>query len=179
MIFNPSREDARRFYFETWRKFQHNLPLSGAESTALAIIQEHPEYHGLLNCSDIMTTQEYPPQLGNTNPFLHLSMHLAIREQLALNQPVGIKDYYLALLARHVTPADAQHEMMDCLAEMIWQAQRQQTEFSPVIYFACLDKKLVKVLCPRRKTKSAELLIQVKAKLLVPDVGVSINPEYG
>lgn len=141
-MFNPSRADARSFYFETWRKYQQKLPLAGAELTAMAIMLEHPEYHALLSQATRYEMQDYPPEQGVTNPFLHLSMHLAIQEQLAINQPVGIQDYYQRLLARHQSTSKAQHEIMDCLAEMIWQAQRLHTDFDAAIYFACLDGKL-------------------------------------
>jgi hypothetical protein len=141
MIFNPSRQDARQFYFSTWRKHQDKLPLAGAEFVALDIMQAHPEYHALLNQAERYADQDYPPELGETNPFLHLSMHLAIQEQLAIDQPAGVRGFYQQLVARHQDEMQAQHEMMDCLAEMIWQAQRHQTTFDPTIYFACLTKK--------------------------------------
>ena len=141
-MFNPSRPDARSFYFETWRKYQHKLPLAGAELSAAAIILDHPEYHEILNHAERHETQDYLPESGGANPFLHLSMHLAIQEQLSIDQPSGIVRYYQHLLAKYQTASAAQHEMMDCLGEMIWQAQRRHNEFDPAIYFACLDKKL-------------------------------------
>ncbi len=140
-MFNPSRQDARQFYFDTWRKHQEKLPLAGAEFTALDIMLAHPEYHELLNQAERYAEQDYPPELGMTNPFLHLSMHLAIREQLSIDQPVGVRGYYQKLLTQSQDEMQAQHEMMDCLAEMIWQAQRQKTAFDPAIYFDCLAKK--------------------------------------
>jgi len=141
-MFNPSREDARQFYFETWRKYQHKLPLVGAELVAIDIMLSHPEYHALFSQPERYDSQEYPPELGETNPFLHLSMHLAIQEQLSIDQPAGIRQHYQALLTKHQDTMTAQHEVMDCLAEMIWQAQRQQTAFDPAIYFSCLKKKI-------------------------------------
>lgn len=142
MMFNPSREDAREFYFETWRKYQQKLPLMGAELIAIDIMLSHPEYHALFDQPARFESKDYPPELGETNPFLHLSMHLAIQEQLSIDQPAGIRGYYQALLDKHQDQMTAQHEIMDCLAEMIWQAQRQQTAFDPAIYFTCLDSKV-------------------------------------
>ncbi|ARU32821.1 hypothetical protein CAP31_02900 [Sulfuriferula sp. AH1] len=142
MMFNPSREDARQFYFETWHKHQQKLPLVGAELIAIDIMLAHPEYHALLSQPERFESREYSPELGETNPFLHLSMHLAIQEQLSIDQPAGIRKHYQALLHKHQDAMTAQHEIMDCLAEMIWQAQRQQTAFDPAIYFACLKKKI-------------------------------------
>lgn len=142
MMFNPSREDARQFYFETWRKYQQKLPLAGAELIAIDIMLSHPEYHELFSQPERFESREFPPELGETNPFLHLSMHLAIQEQLSIDQPAGIRKHYQALLNKHQDAMTAQHEVMDCLAEMIWQAQRQQAAFDPAIYFACLEKKI-------------------------------------
>lgn len=141
-MFNPSRTDARQFYFETWRKYLLEMPLEGAELTALAIIKEHPEYHEILAHPERYRIQDYPPELGTTNPFLHLSMHLALHEQLTIDQPQGIRSYYQRLLSRTGAAVSAQHEMMDCLGEMIWQAQRRQMAFDTEIYFNCLDRKL-------------------------------------
>ncbi len=141
-MFNPSRPDVRQFYFETWRKYQQKIPLTGAELTALAIIQEHPEYHELLTQTERYRQRDFPPELGAANPFLHLSMHLALQEQLAIDQPQGVRQYYQRLLSLYGAADAAQHEMMDCLGEMIWQAQRRQTAFDHEIYFSCMDKKL-------------------------------------
>lgn len=141
MMFNPSREDARHFYFETWRKYHEQQPLIGAELIAIDIMLAHPEYHALLQQPERYETQDYPPELGVTNPFLHLSMHLAIQEQISIDQPAGIRHKYQTLVNLHQDTMTAQHEVMDCLAEMIWQAQRHQTGFDAVVYLECLDKK--------------------------------------
>lgn len=142
MMFNPSREDARQFYFDTWHKHEQNLPLVGAELIAIDIMLAHPEYHTLLSHPERFESREYSPALGETNPFLHLSMHLAIQEQLSIDQPPGIRKHYQSLLQKYQDAMTAEHEIMDCLAEMIWQAQRQQTAFDPIVYFSCLEKKI-------------------------------------
>ena len=140
-MFNPSRDDARRFFFDTWRKYRAQQPLEGLETTVLDTLLAHPEYHALLDQPGRHLERDYPPEFGETNPFLHLSMHLAIAEQLSIDQPPGIRAHYQALLEQTGGAMHAQHEIMDCLAEMIWQAQRHGTAFDPLIYFACLDKK--------------------------------------
>lgn len=140
-MFNPSRDQAREFLFGVWTKYNNRQPLEGAEVPALEIILVHPEYHGMLNQPERYLHQDYPPEFGETNPFLHLSMHLAIAEQLSIDQPPGIRGRYEKLLARHGDALSAQHEIMDCLAEMIWQAQRQGTGYDPFVYFDCLDEK--------------------------------------
>jgi hypothetical protein len=85
--------------------------------------------------------RDYPPELGETNPFMHLAMHMAIGEQLSINQPAGIRERYRKLVEHYGDAMQAQHEIMDCLAEMIWQSQRAGTDYDPVSYLHCLDKK--------------------------------------
>ena len=86
--------------------------------------------------------RDYPPELGETNPFLHLSMHLSIGEQISIDQPVGVRERSQKLLAQRGDAMQAQHEVMDCLAEMIWQAQRSGAAYDPIAYLQCLDAKL-------------------------------------
>jgi Domain of unknown function (DUF1841) len=141
-MFSPSRDQARQFFFATWAKYQAKQLLEGAERLALEAILSHPEYQPLLDQPERYQDQDYPPEFGETNPFLHLSMHLAIAEQLSIDQPPGICERHARLLQIHGEAMLAQHEVMDCLAEMIWQAQRQGGQYSPSIYFDCLDRKI-------------------------------------
>lgn len=123
-MFTPSRQDARRFFFDTWSKHQAQAPLADLEKIALAVLLAHPEYHPIVDNPDQYLEQEWPAERGETNPFLHLSMHLAIEEQRSIDQPFGIRSLYAQLALRCGDEHRAQHEIMDCLAEMIWQAQR-------------------------------------------------------
>lgn len=141
-MFNPSRDQVRQFFFGVWEKYRNSQPLEGAETMALEIILAHPEYHELLNQPERYLEQDYPPEFGETNPFLHMSMHLAIAEQVSIDQPPGIRGRYDMLLKQQGDSMSAQHEIMDCLAEMIWQAQRQSSTYEPGIYFDCLDEKI-------------------------------------
>ena len=143
-MFNPSRDEARRLFFETWRKYQAQEPVAGIETMVLEVILQHPEYHGLLSQAEYYRDRDYAPEAGETNPFLHLSIHLAINEQLSIDQPTGLKQRYAALLAQTGDVQAAQHEIMDCLAEMLWRAQRDHTTFDAGIYLACIDRKLEK-----------------------------------
>ena len=122
-MFNPTRDQARQFFFDTWRKYRDDAELNAMEQTALHVIVEHPEYHALLE-DERALTRDYTPQDGGLNPFLHLSLHLALEEQLSINQPPGIRGEYERLVSASGTAHDAKHVMLECLAETIWQAQR-------------------------------------------------------
>lgn len=140
-MFNPSRDQARDFLFEAWRKYRANEPLSALETIAVEAISQHPEYQTLLENRDKYVERDYAPQQGETNPFLHLSMHLAIREQIAIDQPPGVRAAHQTLSQKLDSVLDAEHQMMDCLAEMIWQAQRSKTAPDAAVYLACLKDK--------------------------------------
>lgn len=141
-MFNPSRDQARRLFFDTWRKYRAHEALSGMETLVIGVILQHPEYHSMLDKPEQYLERDYAPEQGETNPFLHMSIHLAIEEQLSIDQPVGVKARYQSLLEKTGDAHAAQHEVMDCLAEMIWQAQRNQTPPDPELYLNCLNGKL-------------------------------------
>lgn len=141
-MFKPSREQARQLFFDAWRKYRQREILSGIEIIALEVILLHPEYHSILNQADRYLDKDYLPEMGDTNPFLHMSMHVAIKEQLSINQPIGICERFACLQEVAGSEHAAAHQMMECLAEMIWQAQRNQSAPDAAIYFECLDRQL-------------------------------------
>lgn len=141
-MFNPSRDQVRQFFFDTWADYRAGRPLTGSTAVALEVLLAHPEYHAILDNPARYLARDYPPELGETNPFLHLSMHVSIAEQLSIDQPEGVRMRYEKLLSHHGDAMKVQHDMMDCLAEMIWQAQRNTTAYDPLAYLQCLDAKL-------------------------------------
>lgn len=140
-LFNPSRDGVRHFFFDAWRKYNLRQPLTQLEGMAIEIIQMHPEYHHVLDAPEHYLERSYFPEMGETNPFLHMSLHLSILEQVAINQPPGIAAYYEALQKKHGNKLDAQHDLMDCLAETIWQSQRNSTPLDAEAYIQCMQRK--------------------------------------
>ena len=140
-MFAPSRDEARRFFFDTWSKYRQENPLAGLEGVALQVILAHPEYHALLDDPDGFLARDYGPEGGEMNPFLHLSLHLAIEEQLSIDQPCGIRERYHRLSARMGSDHEAKHVLLDCLGEMLWQAQRNNQAPDQRHYLECLDRK--------------------------------------
>lgn len=124
MIFSQDRDTLRRMWAEAWRKRQANDILSPLEAQIADVIAEHPEYHDELGEEKL--GKEYRPEDGGSNPFLHMGMHLAIREQVATNRPAGIRAVFQGLTERLGDPLDAEHRMIDILAETLWTAQRDQ-----------------------------------------------------
>ena len=138
LLFNPTRDEARQFLFETWRKRTAGELLTPLEDLTAQLIEKHPEYHDLLAQPERHLEQDYAPELGATNPFLHLMMHLTIEEQISIDQPPGIRAHFVRLTRKFSSEHDAQHRMMECLSEMIWQAQRHHTQPDATVYLNCL-----------------------------------------
>jgi len=140
-MFNPSRDQARQFFFDSWRKYRNQEALEGLEGVALAVILLHPEYHPLLDEPGRYQDREYRPEAGDANPFLHLSMHLAIEEQLSVDQPPGIKAEFTRLALKLGDRHAACHEVLECLGETLWQAQRGGLAPDGLAYLACLKSR--------------------------------------
>jgi hypothetical protein len=121
---NQSRDELRRLYFDAWRKRCEQLPSSPLETQVADVIELHPEYQTLFNDPERALDKDWLPEGGATNPFLHMGLHLAIRDQVATDRPSGIREAHRLLTARVGNPHDAEHQMIECLAEALWNAQR-------------------------------------------------------
>ena len=138
-MFNPSRDQVRQFFCTAWKKHQERLPLVGAEVAAADIAARHPEYHALLTDADGALAAEWTPEAGQMNPFLHLSLHLAIHEQISIDQPPGIRAAFETLRTR-LGPHDAEHVILECLGETIWRAQRQGGAMDAAAYLEAVQR---------------------------------------
>ena len=121
MIFGQDRNELRRMYADAWQKHCDKLPLSPLEAQIADVVEIHPEYHGDVTSDDL--NRDYTPDGGQTNPFLHMGLHLGIREQVATNRPAGIAAIHKALVTNRGDVHAAEHEMIECLAETLWEAQ--------------------------------------------------------
>jgi hypothetical protein len=140
-MFAPSRDEARRFLVEAWRKQRAGEPLSALERTVAGIVALHPEYHALLEDAERHVDRDYAPEGGAMNPFLHLSLHLAVAEQLAIDQPPGLRAAYERLRAARGDEHAALHDVLECLGETLWQAQRAGAGPDAQLYLALLNAK--------------------------------------
>lgn len=139
-MFQPSRDEARHFFFDTWAKYRRGEPLVGLESIALEVMLLHAEYHTMLDHPERHIDADFTPEGGDMNPFLHLALHLAVEEQLSIDQPPGIRTAYEALLKTR-SEHDAKHDVLDCLGETVWQAQRTSMPPDENAYLECLTRK--------------------------------------
>ena len=137
MLFGNDRTALRRFYYEAWRKLREGAALEPLERQVAEVVREHPEYHALLE-SDAALDRDFTPEGGQSNPFLHMGMHLALREQLAGNRPDGIVSAYQRLLLRLSDAHEAEHRMLECLGSALWEAQRNNRPPDEAAYLQCL-----------------------------------------
>ena len=140
-MFSPSQHDVREFFCGARQKLRAGEPLTPLEAMAADWIEEHPEYDFDLADLEAARRAEYPVEGGRTNPFLHLSMHLSISEQVSIDQPRGIRQAYELLSARLGSSHAAQHEVMECLGEMIWESQRGGRPPDGERYLDCVRRR--------------------------------------
>ncbi len=138
MLFGQDRDQLRGVYVEAWNFYRLGKALNPLQAQIVAVIEQHPEYHSLLENADQAVSRDYLPELGETNPFLHMGMHLAIQEQIGSDRPTGIRKLYEQLLAKRTDSHEVQHQLMEYLAEMIWRAQRDGELPDEERYIACI-----------------------------------------
>jgi len=138
-VFSQDRSKQREFLANSWQKHNNGQILEPLELQLALIVQKHSEYHALINDINL----EYFPEQGKTNPFLHINLHLALQDQLALNQPIGINDIYKELILINSDIHKVEHMMMECIAEMIFNSQKNNTTLDQDNYLVNL-KNLIK-----------------------------------
>ncbi len=112
-------------YGEAWRKQREGRPLSPLEAQIVAVIEWHPEYHSDIGTEDL--ERDYTPDGGRSNPFLHMGLHLGLREQIATDRPAGIASIHRQISSKSSDAHEAEHRMIECLAEALWEAQSRGT----------------------------------------------------
>ena len=135
-MFGTDRQQLRQMYRTAWQKFQQQQVLSPLEAQIVDVIKEHPEYHNFITQMD----RDFLPETGESNPFLHMGLHLGLREQIATNRPKGINKIYKQLLKIKDSSHDAEHNMIECLAEAMWSSQLNNQAPDETAYLKCLKK---------------------------------------
>ena len=123
MIFGQDRNELRQMYVDAWRKAREGRPLSPLEAQIADVIADHPEYEEVVTGGNL--EEAYTPESGRSNPFLHMGLHLALRDQVATDRPPGIRSAFESIAARAGDRLDAEHRAIECLAETLWEAQSQ------------------------------------------------------
>ncbi|GMR05507.1 MAG: DUF1841 family protein [Gammaproteobacteria bacterium] len=142
-LYGKDRGGMRQVFFNTWQKYKQSQALQGVESLLIDVILLHPEYHSILENQDKYLDFDFPPEQGQGNPFLHMSLHVTIEEQLSIDNPPGIRQHFQTLQQSR-DKHDALHVLLECLAEAIWKAQRHETSELEKDYLACITEQAQK-----------------------------------
>ena len=134
------RKRQREFLAKSWQKYTSNIPLEPLEEQLVSIIEIHPEYQDLITNID----SEYFPEQGEVNPFLHINLHLALKDQLSLNQPNGVREVHQKLIYHFKDQHVVEHLMMECIAEMIYLSQKNNTAMDQESYLNCITGLITK-----------------------------------
>jgi len=140
-VYGQDRNQIRQVYLDAWKKHRSGQALDSMQQIIVGIIQNHPEYHAELE-SGVALEKDYTPEMGQSNPFLHMGLHIAIQEQLSTGQPRGIVAVYQQLQLKFQDSHRVEHMMMDCLAQLIWEAQSQGRQPDQQAYVENLRKLL-------------------------------------
>lgn len=141
-MFTQDRSQLRQAYIDAWQKYLHKLPMEPLEEIIASVISQHPEYHAILVPDEENLQRDYLPETGDTNPFLHMGMHIAIHEQLSTDRPTGIAAAFQQLVMNSGDAHAAEHAVMDCLGEMLWRAQRDNKLPDEQAYLNCIRNQL-------------------------------------
>lgn len=139
MFYGQSTQDTRQFFFSSWQKYRQQQVLSPLEQQIVQVIIDHPEYQDVL---ETKTDQAWFPELGQTNPFLHMGLHLAIRDQVSTDRPTGMTRIYQQLLTKYNDTLTVEHMLIEPLAECLWQAQRYQRAIDEQSYLIACNQLL-------------------------------------
>jgi hypothetical protein len=138
-MFSNDRTELRKVFYDCWKRKRDGQPLDAMQQVIAGVIEQHPEYHSLLE-NDVHLDRDFHAVDGEANPFLHMSMHIALVEQITTDRPPGIRAYHQQLTRALGTVHEAEHRMMECLSEAIWQAQRNRQMPDESAYLNCLKK---------------------------------------
>jgi hypothetical protein len=141
-MFGQDRDAMRRVFMSSWQKFKNNDPLEPLEALVASVVADHPEYQAIIESGDHAIDKDFTPDDGQTNPFLHMGMHISIREQVQADRPAGIAAAYQQLTMKNGDAHEAEHQMQECLGLILWEAQRSGSMPDEMQYLECLKKLL-------------------------------------
>ena len=139
-MFGNDRGQLRRFFITAWQKRAQNHALSPLERIVADTVAQHPEYHALLNDEEAAVGSDFAGTHEGANPFLHMGMHISLREQLGADHPAGIRDLYREIASRTADIHQAEHRMMECLGKTLWEAQTRNATPDDRAYLECLRR---------------------------------------
>ena len=142
-MFGSDRNQMRQVFIESWRKQRDGVSMEPLEQLVASVVLNHPEYQSLLVDREKALSKEFLPEAGESNPFLHMAMHITLQEQLATDRPRGLTALYQRLTQRIGDVHEAEHQLMECLAQMLWEAQSNQRLPDEQAYLECIKQLVI------------------------------------
>jgi hypothetical protein len=139
---SQTRDQLRQTYSDAWRKHLAHAPLTPLEAMITDVVGAHPEYQGIVSDAGAALAFEPSVLTGAENPFLHMGLHLAVREQVSIDRPPGVRELHRLLQARYGDVHGAEHVLMEALGEALWQAQRAGKPPDEAYYLALARRRL-------------------------------------
>lgn len=139
-MLGQDRNQLRQMYFDAWRKQQNSELMQPLEVMIAEVVALHPEYHTMLAQGEDALDKDFLPEMGEANPFMHMGMHIAIREQLSIDRPPGIVLAHKKCLLRFKDAHEAEHQIMECLGQSLWEAQHNNRAPDEMQYLQCVQK---------------------------------------
>lgn len=139
-MLEADRQKLRQKYFDVWTRHIEKLPMEPLDIQICDLILAHPEYHSIFSQPDKYLDKDYLPEQGESNPFLHLSLHLGVREQISTNRPAGIHGIYENLMCRYQDSHQVEHVLMECMMGQLFEAQKKQQMPDEQAYIEALQK---------------------------------------
>ena len=139
MLFQ-NRDESRTYFYNVWKKQKNRLPLQPIEVIIFDVISDHPEYHRYLENKNSMFENNFSENDNEINPFLHMGMHIALKEQINSNRPIGINEIFTRISSKSISMHDAEHKMIECLERSLWEAHYKNEIPSDNRYIECLKK---------------------------------------
>lgn len=140
MFYGDTIQETRQLFFSSWQHYLQKKPLTPLEQQIVQVVLDHSEYQHILEQRNKFQEHTYYPELGETNPFLHMGLHLAVREQIATDRPLGIQAVFKQLVQKHKEPLTVEHLIMEQLAECLWLAQKNNLPPDEQHYLDCLTQ---------------------------------------
>jgi hypothetical protein len=139
-MFGSDRKQLRRIFFDAWSKRGAGEVMTPLEEMVSQVVAMHPEYHAQLESPEQGLEKDFLPEAGESNPFLHMAMHISLQEQVGTDRPSGIRPLYQRLCQKMGDGHQAEHQLMECLAQMLWEAQANQRLPDEQAYLECIRR---------------------------------------
>lgn len=141
-VLNQMGGMSRQHYGMVWQLALAGAPLTIEQMRLVRVMQEHPEYRSIWdNPEEASAGLE---DLTEPNPFLHVTAHMMVEEQIAGRNPPDVA----VVVSRLTRSGDSRHEAIHKVANVlmgeVWDVLAKKREFDREKYVRRLGELLQK-----------------------------------